>query len=238
MNKKYKIATLIFAISLILPTCVHAKEFEKQDNVASDKSWSIKFSNALDTETLDKNINITDSKGNVFDTIVNISDDKKVITLTPRKSYIPNEMYTLNVNESIKSVKGKALEENSIKKFTVSNKYNINAENEKIIKEFRSHHGYTNDELKNMKIKYLGNIEGYFIYYVPLKKSFDCGNDYEAKGYVFSSVSMTRIIGINNGELYTLGNMIFETSLREHVGEVHNLLLDEFKDLNKIGSEN
>lgn len=233
MNKKHKIAILIFSCNLLLTTCVQAKEFEKQDNVASDKSWSIKFNNILNTETLDKNINITDSKGNVFDTIMNISDDKKVVALIPKKAYIPDEIYTLNVNQGVKSVKSKTLGENSIEKFTVS-KYNINAESEKIIKEFRSHHGYTSDELKNIKIRYLGNIHGYYIYYVPLKKSYDDGNDYKTNGYVFPGVSMTRIIGIENGNLYTLGNMIFETSLREDVGEVYNLLLDEFKDLNKI----
>lgn len=240
MRWKYKIITLILACSLLLPTCVYAKELQIQDNVATDKSWSIKFSIPIDTKTLDKNINITDSTGNLIDTTLNVTDNNKVVTVIPKKTYIPNETYTLNVNQNVKSVKGKSIGENLIKKFTVSNMYSINTENEKIIKEFRSHHGYTNDELKNMKIKYLGNVEGYFIYYVPLKESADYGSSmqsYEAGGYVFPAVSMSRIIGIKDSKLYTLGNLIFETSLKDHAGEVYNLLIDEFKDLNKIPYE-
>ncbi|NMM61665.1 hypothetical protein HBE96_02955 [Clostridium sp. P21] len=76
-----------------------------------------------------------------------------------------------------------------------------------------------------------------FIYYVPLKPVVEEGSDYTANGYVFSAISMQRIVGIKDGELYTLGNLIFETSLREHVGEVYNLLIDEFKDLNNIPYE-
>lgn len=237
MDWKHKIVTLILICSLLLPTCVYAKEFQKQDTVTTDKLWSIKFNIPIDTKTLDKNIAIKDSNGIIFDISLNITDDNKVITVIPKKAYVPNETYTLNINQNIKSVKGKSLEENLTKSFIISNMYSINAENDKIIKEFRSHHGYTNDELKNMKIKYLGNVEGYFIYYVPLKPVVEEGNDCEAKGYVFPAVSMTRIIGIKDGTLYTLGNLIFETSLREHVGEVYNLLIDQFKDLNKIPYE-
>lgn len=228
------------ASSLLLPTCVYAKELQIQDNITTDKSWSIKFSIPIDTKTLDKNINITDSTGNLLDTSLNVTDNNKVVTVIPKKTYVPNETYILNVNQNVKSVKGKSIEESLVKKFTVSNMYSINTENEKIIKEFRSHHGYTNEELKNMKIKYLGNVEGYFIYYVPLKESADYGNSmqsYEADGYVFPAVSMSRIIGIKDSKLYTLGNLIFETSLKDHAEEVYNLLIDEFKDLNKIPYE-
>lgn len=86
----------------------------------SDKSWSIKFNIELDTEMLDKNISITDSKGNVFETIMNISNDGKIVNLIPKKAYSSDETYTLNVNRDVKPVKGKNLRENSTKKFTVS----------------------------------------------------------------------------------------------------------------------
>ncbi|WPC43932.1 Ig-like domain-containing protein [Clostridium sp. JS66] len=238
MNLKYKIIALYLTLicSLLLPNCTHAKDLRTQNNVTTDKTWSIKFNVPIDTKTLDSNINITDSKGNVLNTVFNASADNKIITVIPKRAYIPNETYTLNINQNIRSVRGKSLEKSSTKSFVVSNIYSINTENEKIIKKVRSYF-YTNNELKNMKIKYLGNVEGYFIYYVPLKPVVEEGNDYTAKGYVFSARSMQRIVGIKDGELYTLGNLIFETSLREHVGEVYNLLIDEFKDLNNIPYE-
>jgi hypothetical protein len=236
MSKILKILVLAFLLTLTFSICTYAKEFQQQINIETDKSWHIKFNIAVDIKTLDGNVSITDSKGKIINTLMNVSDDKKIVTLIPKKAYVSNEIYSLNVNQNIKSVKGKVLNENSIKKFSVT-EYKINKDNEKIMKEFRSHHGYSSDELEKLKIKYIGNVDNFYIYYVPFKdNSYDYDKDFEAKGYRFPAKSHTRIIGIKDGKLYTLGNIIYETSIS--VKDLYNLLLDEYKDLTKIGQEN
>lgn len=235
MKKIVQKLTTIFLLVSILPSYVYAKELSQQDNIESDKSWTIRFNTVVDTKTLNEHINITDSKGKIFKTNMIISDDKNKVTLIPKKAYDPNEIYTITVNENIKSARNKYLSEQTTKKFKIT-EYKINEENEKLIKEFRSHHGYSSDELKNMKIKYIGNVDNYYIYYVPFKdKWYDYQGDFKCQGYSFPAQSQVRIIGSKDGKLYTLGMMIFETSI--NVKDLYNLLLDEYKDLTKIGSE-
>jgi hypothetical protein len=104
---------------------------------------------------------------------------------------------------------------------------NINDKDEGIIKEFRSQHGYSNDELKNLSIKYLGVVDNYKIYYVPFKDGNETGEDWIKEGYAFPLKSHTRIIGIKSNELYTIGELIHETQIG--VKQLYELLPEEFK---------
>ena len=101
---------------------------------------------------------------------------------------------------------------------------NIPDKDEKLIKEFRSHHNYTNEELKNLQIKYLGCVEDYNIYDVPFKDYSGVSGDgaWTKDGYTFPVDSHTRIIGIKNGQLYTIGNLIHETTI--NMKELYRLL--------------
>ncbi|WPC40187.1 Ig-like domain-containing protein [Clostridium sp. JS66] len=126
MKNSYKILSFILVCNLILPTCAYAKEFENHENVAKNKLWTIKFNSVLDTQLLEKNINITDAKGNIVETTISISSDKKSVKLIPKKEYITGETYTLHINEGIKSVEGKSLKENATKEFTVTGDEKVN----------------------------------------------------------------------------------------------------------------
>lgn len=120
MVDSYKILSLILVCNLFFPNCVYAKEFENRENVARDKLWTIKFNSVLNTESLEKNINITDAKGDIVETTISISSDKKSVTLIPKKEYLTGETYTLHINEGIKSAEGKILKESATKEFIVS----------------------------------------------------------------------------------------------------------------------
>lgn len=108
-------------------------------------------------------------------------------------------------------------------------KDNIADEDEKIIKEFRSHHGYSINELKNLDIKYLGTVDDYKIYYVPFKGASGVlkENSWIEEGYTFPAECHTRIVGIKSNNLYTIGNLIYETQI--NIKQLYELLPKEFK---------
>lgn len=126
MEDSYKILSFILVCNLILPTCVYAKKFENQENVAKNKLWTIKFNSVLDTQSLEKNINITDDKGNIIETTISVGGDKKSVTLIPKKEYLTGGTYTLHINEGIKSIEGKILKESATKEFTVNGDEKVN----------------------------------------------------------------------------------------------------------------
>lgn len=116
-----------------------------------------------------------------------------------------------------------------IKNSLLNTKDNINDKDEAIIKEFRSHHDYSNKELKNLKIKYLGTVDGYRIYYVPFKGSSGAVNptSWTKEGYTFPVECQTRIIGVKSNKLYTIGNLIHETQV--NIKQLYEVLPGEFK---------
>ena len=107
---------------------------------------------------------------------------------------------------------------------------NIPDGDERIIKEFRSHHDYSDVELKNLSIVYLGEIDGYRIYEVPYKGEGASGEAWIRDGYKFPFKSHARIMGIKNGHLYTLGELIYETSI--DAKGLYNLMPEEYKTEN------
>lgn len=109
----------------------------------------------------------------------------------------------------------------------VNTKDNINDKDEAIIKEFCSHHGYSNNELKNLATKYLGLVDGYKIYYVPFKGENESDKDWIKNGYTFRGKSYTRIIGIKSNKLYTIGELVNETQI--NIKQLYKVLPEEFK---------
>ncbi|MBU3179200.1 hypothetical protein KPL47_23185 [Clostridium estertheticum] len=100
---------------------------------------------------------------------------------------------------------------------------------EKIIKEFRSHHNYSDKELKNLAINYLGDVDGFRVYFVPFKGSSGVLNEknWTKDNYIFPIKSQTRIIGIKEDKLYTLGNLIHETNI--NIKALYTILPKEYK---------
>ena len=100
---------------------------------------------------------------------------------------------------------------------------------EKIIKEFRSHHDYSNKELKNLAIHYLGDVDGFRVYFVPFKGSSDVPNEksWIKDNYAFPIKSQTRIMGIKDDKLFTLGNLIHETTI--NIKALYTVLPNEYK---------
>jgi len=113
-------------------------------------------------------------------------------------------------------------------KFDYVNSFNaIDDHDERIIKDFRSHHGYSKFELYNLEIRPLGEINDYKIYYVPFKGQEDYLNPpFEAQGYTFPLASQTRIVGIKGDRLYTLVWLIRVEDME--LTKLYELILKEF----------
>ena len=109
----------------------------------------------------------------------------------------------------------------------INAQYNCDDKDESIIKEFRSHHGYSNDELKKLEIKYLGTVDNYRIYYVPYKNESE-GESWVKEGYTFPPKSHDKIVGIKSNKLYTIGNLIHETQI--NIKQLYELLPEELRD--------
>lgn len=107
----------------------------------------------------------------------------------------------------------------------INTKRKIDNKDEKIIKEFRSHHGYAEEDLKTLVINYLGDIEGYRIYFVEYNGEEEINGEWIKDGYKFPVKSHTRIIGSKADNLYTLGNLIYETQI--DVKALYDMVVEE-----------
>lgn len=96
--------------------------------------------------------------------------------------------------------------------FTLNYFDDIRNSDEYLIKAFRSRPYHSINELKQLEIEYLGNVDEYRIYYVPLNSSRYAPPE-ESDVFTFPSESFTRVIGIKNGMLFTLGSLIHESSI-------------------------
>lgn len=100
----------------------------------------------------------------------------------------------------------------------------IEDSDEKMIKEFRSHQNYSSEELKSLGIKYLGEVDGFKIYFVPFKGSIGVrdGGSFTKENYTFSIESQIKVIGIKDNILYTMGELLHQTSINTE--ELYNIL--------------
>lgn len=118
MISNLKILTITFLIVLILPCYAYAKELPQQYNVSVNKVWNINFNTEIDSKTLDGNITITDSDGNLFDFILALSNDYKTVTVTPKTQYTPYKTYKITISKNIKSLKGSSMSEDVTETFS------------------------------------------------------------------------------------------------------------------------
>lgn len=93
------------------------KVWEPKFNVPVKKPWNVEFSLPVDIATiLEKNIYVTDSKGNIFPMLYIVAHNK--VTLGPARDYEKGETYTLWIKD-IKGTNGKVIKENIKMQFTI-----------------------------------------------------------------------------------------------------------------------
>lgn len=84
--------------------------FNQTNNfVSSNKTWSIKFNNTIDKNSLNSStVLIEDALGNVFNTNLQLSNDEKTVVVSPNNNYTSNAVYCLYIS-NLKSTNGKTL---------------------------------------------------------------------------------------------------------------------------------
>ena len=97
---------LVACVFLVSSTTVFSAEkyilLSQKQNRNQNKVWTINFNTPLDKNTIeDKNIWISDSKGNKAETILALTEDLKSVRVSLVKgSYNLNESYLLNIENT------------------------------------------------------------------------------------------------------------------------------------------
>jgi hypothetical protein len=74
--------------------------------------WRVKFTAPLNPATVNNNnLYVTDSNGNLLNTIIRYDAEKKIIEVEPAGVYTPLETYTLNITKRVESQGGQKLKE-------------------------------------------------------------------------------------------------------------------------------
>lgn len=119
MKRKFFILISILLCLVIAPVTASAKVLTAQINVSDDKNWKIIFTKPIDSSTLDKNIVVTDSKKKSVNVSLQVSADKKTVSITPTTKYTDDESFTIKVKHFIKTTDGHYLKRDYSKHFTV-----------------------------------------------------------------------------------------------------------------------
>jgi len=74
--------------------------------------WRVKFTAPLNPATVNNNnLYVTDSNGNLLNTIIRYDAENKIIEVEPAGVYTPLETYTLNITKRVESQGGQKLKE-------------------------------------------------------------------------------------------------------------------------------
>jgi inhibitor of cysteine peptidase len=131
ISRNYKkIAIVIFTLLFAFPSISLAldksktRELPVQINVPCDKTWTVKFNEAVSVETIvPNNIFINDSKGCKIDIKLELNEDEKSVNLIPISKYSVGEKYRIYVKSLIENKAGNKVLKNDLKMcFTVSSK--------------------------------------------------------------------------------------------------------------------
>lgn len=97
------------------------KTFTSKGNVMQDKEWTIAFSTAVDPATVNENsVYVVDGKGVRTEVEYMLSNDKKKLTVVPKKFYELNQSYDLFIMDGVNSEFGKKIVESARMSFTIA----------------------------------------------------------------------------------------------------------------------
>lgn len=96
------------------------KVMEDQNINEQKKSWKIHFTKSIDPATINsKNIMVVDSKNNIVDIDVSLSQNSKDVIIEAKDGFIKSESYSILISSEVKSVDGKSLQKTIEKRFSV-----------------------------------------------------------------------------------------------------------------------
>ena len=126
MKNKIKIIFLTGLLIFGVSNCAIAKEIPQKNTSSLNKSWTIKFNNNIQKNSLNNdNVYIKDNNGRKIKT--SLFTENNSVTLIPVENYKDECSYTVCVNKGIKGEKNNSLKEDVYMKFKVEvpSKYDI-----------------------------------------------------------------------------------------------------------------
>jgi N-acetylmuramoyl-L-alanine amidase len=123
--KAFLIMLLSFAICIPMQTIVKASTFTNMDDkkdVVASKPWTVNFSKALSSTTVNTtNIKVLSEDNDYIDIDVSLVNNNKSILVKPIENYKNDTTYTLIVTQNVKSYDGEALDSEIRMNFTTTN---------------------------------------------------------------------------------------------------------------------
>ena len=130
MNKKLKIFTFSFILSVVVSQCnvlaaTNSLDTTPKVNTDTNKEWTVKFNSPLKSETVNsKNVVVTDENDNLVPVVVSLGNNSSTIVISPKVSgYEPDKKYNLVISTDVQSSSGKKLSSPLKMQFTTVNKY-------------------------------------------------------------------------------------------------------------------
>ncbi|KGP74705.1 Ig-like domain-containing protein [Pontibacillus yanchengensis] len=82
-------------------------ESNSNENIATDKMWTITFNTSISLDSAKEQINVHNQDGEAISTTISYgSNEKQIQVHPPKENYAPNTTYTLTVQDEIKSKNG------------------------------------------------------------------------------------------------------------------------------------
>ncbi|EES91621.1 hypothetical protein FDJ70_08735 [Clostridium botulinum] len=124
------IVKIIALSSLLIFKSCYSYAAENIQEVDDYKEWTIRFNKPIDKYNISNNIFVKDSKGNMLtNPIYTILNNGQVVKLKYfNNKYITGEIYTLNITNYIKDLKGRSLGYSKFVKFKVNSIVNYESE--------------------------------------------------------------------------------------------------------------
>ncbi len=117
-----KIVSMLMVLMVAFPVGAFAKDMSAGEVVDPHKVWNINFSTEMDKDSINENtITIEDFQGNEYELNIELSEDKRTITVDSKTPYEIGA-YRLHISDKVKSERGVNLEEEVNFYFTVKNK--------------------------------------------------------------------------------------------------------------------
>jgi len=117
-----KVVSMLMVLMVAFPVGAFAKDMSASEVVDPHKTWSINFSTEMDIESINKDtLTVEDFQGNEYELNIELSEDKKTITVDSETPYEIGA-YRLHISDEVKSERGVNLEEEVNFYFTVKNK--------------------------------------------------------------------------------------------------------------------
>ena len=128
-KKKWCFSIVAIAVFMFLGSFNFVKAEEVYEdkgvelNVHSKKSWTVKFNNVVDSNTITaENIFVLNENGGKVPVELQIGSEGKTVIVTPLKSYDYEKKYKIILKDGIKSKAGKKLIKSAKLDFTIRNK--------------------------------------------------------------------------------------------------------------------